>query len=56
MLKDVLEKELQELELDANAEIEGLEEELAGCGSGSTSSSGTCSGSCGTNLSPIAKE
>lgn len=48
MLKDVLEKELQELELDANAEIEGLEEELAGCGVGTTKDVGQCSGHCGT--------
>lgn len=49
MLKDVLEKELQELELDANAEMEGLEEELAGdCGVGITGGDGMCAGECGT--------
>lgn len=49
MLKDVLEKELQELELNIEAELAELEEELAGdCGIGVSGGDGLCSGECGT--------
>ena len=49
MLKDTLEKELQELELDADAGVEDSEEELASCGVGTTKDVGHCSGVCATS-------